>query len=150
MKNYGVTIPIHSKTILNRIRTTSLKKYGKTHWMQSDDFYEKFVEIMRNKKKSSYKEFLLEGRVYYLQGYEDYVLQEFLLKQYKTKDIFIKTKDISNEIGDIIYDIDGKNHRYYPDFYHEETNTIIEIKSLYTFNFSIEKNIRKEFDKFQV
>ena len=42
--------------------------------------------------------------------------------------------------GNIIY---NETHRYYPDFYYPDLNLIIEIKSSYTFNKDLEKNISK-------
>ena len=46
--------------------------------------------------------------------------------------------------GNIKYLIDDIEYRYYPDFFHKETNTIIEIKSNYTYERFLEKNKLKE------
>jgi len=35
-------------------------------------------------------------------------------------------------------------HRYYPDFYIKKDNKIIEVKSIYTYNIDIEKNLLKQ------
>ncbi len=46
--------------------------------------------------------------------------------------------------GNITYCYENKIHKYYPDFFHRESNTIIEIKSTYTMNCDLEKNMLKE------
>lgn len=44
----------------------------------------------------------------------------------------------------IKYFYDNKNRIYFPDFYYEPLNLIIEIKSTYTYNLHLERNIEKE------
>jgi hypothetical protein len=49
----------------------------------------------------------------------------------------------SNNIPTFWYDFENKKHKYYPDIYLPESNTIIEVKSSYYFNKDMEKNILK-------
>lgn len=55
-----------------------------------------------------------------------------------------KNIDISSFDGKLFYYENNKKRRYYPDFYHKKSNTIIEIKSTYTFNYNISKNLLKK------
>ena len=57
---------------------------------------------------------------------------------------FINNINISSFDNKLFYKTDhGKNHRYFPDFYHKESNTIIEIKSNYTMMKDININYLK-------
>jgi len=140
MKNYGVNAPLKSEIVLERFRNTNLRKYGETHWMKNTDFYENFLN---SKQKSTYKKCTIEDEIYFLQGYEDYVLEE-LLKLYKMNDILIKTNDINKFTGTIKYNFNNEEHRYYPDFFIISENLIIEVKSTYTYFYELDKNIEKE------
>ena len=96
------------------------------------------------KRCHKYKEFELpSGRVVNVQGYEPIALSE-LLKEYSEDDIVIGVKEINKEIGRIEYTFDGKEKTYYPDFYIKSTNTIIEVKSQWTFDKWKDKNLAKQ------
>ena len=91
-----------------------------------------------------YKNFELpSGRIIKLQGYEPQVLEQ-LLQTYSEDDILCEVKNINKEIGRIKYMFENNEHTYYPDFYIKSTNTIIEVKSQWTFDLHKEKNIAKE------
>ncbi len=92
----------------------------------------------------SYKEYILpSGHTVKLQGYEPHVLND-LLKTYSESDIICEVKNINKEIGLIKYFFNNKICTYYPDFYIKSTNTIIEVKSEFSFNYAKEKNLAKE------
>lgn len=96
------------------------------------------------KYQTKYKEFILpSGKVIKLQGYEPYVLSD-LLKIYKDEDIVTGVKNINQYIGRIFYTQDKIKRSYYPDFYIKSTNTIVEVKSTYTFKKHEEKNLLKK------
>jgi len=38
----------------------------------------------------------------------------------------------------------NKKHKYYPDFYIKDINKIIEVKSVYTYEIELSKNLLKE------
>lgn len=44
----------------------------------------------------------------------------------------------------INYIYENKNHKYHPDFYNKDNNLIVEIKSDYTYNKEIDKNLKKK------
>jgi hypothetical protein len=98
----------------------------------------------RIKHSHSYKEYEMpSGRIVKLQGYEPQVLIE-LLKTYSEDDIVIGVKEMNNAIGRVNYTFNNRLRTYYPDFYIKSTNTIIEVKSKFTYDMQIEKNTAKE------
>jgi len=128
-----------------RIERWKDEEYRKNH---SDKMIEKWKdEEYANKhfkSTTNYKELTLpSGRVVKLQGYEPQVLEQ-LLTEYNEHDIYCEVKSINNELGKILYNFEGKERRYYPDFYIKSTNTIIEVKSQWTFDKWKEKNLAKE------
>ena len=74
-----------------------------------------------------------------LLGFENQALDE-LLEDYKEHEIFTDIKDIP----EIWYTLNSTNKRYYPDIYIPKDNIIIEVKSTYTYEADIEKNLAKE------
>ena len=91
-----------------------------------------------------YKDYILpSGKIVKLQGYEPKALTE-LLTIYRENDIIIGVKDINGNIGKINYMYENIEHRYYPDFYIKSTNTIIEVKSQWTYDKWKEKNELKK------
>jgi hypothetical protein len=107
---------------------TCLDKYGVRHSNQNSD-------VMVKIQKSAFKLKLHDGmNLYYRGTYEKHFLDFCVSNNIKIKDFY----------GELYYNHNEKIHRYYPDFYHEETNTIIEIKSKYTFECEYEINLLKE------
>lgn len=78
------------------------------------------------------------GEIRNIQGYENIALDE-LVKIYKEDDIITKRR----EMPKIIYELKGKEHRYYPDIWIKPINKIIEVKSCYTYRKELIKNINK-------
>lgn len=90
------------------------------------------------------KDYILpSGKVIGIQGYENFVLDE-IFKKYEESDVIIGNTEIYEEVGAINYLFDGSIHRYFPDIYIKSENKIIEVKSTYTYDFAIEKNIEKK------
>lgn len=90
------------------------------------------------------KSFILpSGKEVQLQGHEPNVLER-LLEKHSEEDILIGVKNINDKIGLIKYEFNGKFHTYYPDFYIISTNTIVEVKSDWTYEKWKEKNIAKK------
>ena len=117
---------------------TYMSMLSKNRWNDADWVDSHF------KQSVAYKNFKLpSGRIIKLQGYEPRVLEQ-LLKIYTENDIVCGVKNINNEIGKITYIEDGVEHRYYPDFYIKSTNTIIEVKSQWTFDKWKKKNELKK------
>jgi len=83
------------------------------------------------------------GNIVKVQGYEPQAL-DILINKYKETDIISGTKNIILEIGPIRYFYENNEYTYYPDIYIKSINTIIEVKSQWTFDKWKEKNLAKE------
>lgn len=129
---------VEKNLIREKYRNTILSRYGVDHLSQDSDFLENVL-----KKSFSYKSYRLpSGKVISLQGYEPQVM-DFLLLKYNEYDIFYKNRDIEDKIGKIFYQFNGKKSRYFPDLYVLSDNKVIEVKSTYTYNLDLERNLLK-------
>lgn len=126
MKNYGVDYPFKSEKINSKIKLTMLKKYGVEFAMQNRDIFLK--SKLTSNKVHKYKDTIL----YYQGSYE----KNFL-------DLFYNKIDLI-KIDKIEYFYKNKKKYYHPDFYYKKLNLIIEIKSDYTFNSELDKNLAKQ------
>lgn len=152
MKRYGVNNPMKDEHIRNKVNNTNRERYG-SEWITNTDYFkskslnfyrEKFgvehnsqlPEVLEKRARKGYmwKDYVFpSGKTVKLQGYEDQAIDALLL-QYEEKDIIVDNQEIEQEIGKILYtSTDGKIHRYMPDIYIKSTNTVIEVKSEWTF-----------------
>jgi hypothetical protein len=107
---------------------TCLNRYGVRHTNQISD-------VMFKIQKSAFKlKFHEEMKLYYRGTYEKHFL-DFC---------FLNNINITQFDSELYYKYNDDTHRYYPDFYHPESNIIIEIKSGYTFECDYEINMLKE------
>ena len=79
------------------------------------------------------------GRVERVQGYEPYTLNYLLSSSIDCDNIKVK----SSEKPVIFYNWSGSLHRYFPDCYLTDSNTIVETKSQWTWEFQKDKNMSK-------
>ena len=108
----------------NKRMVTCIKIYGVGHPNQ-------VPEILERNQKNGFKRKLYitpSGEEWYLQGYEIDVAPR-LIQEYGEKNI---TSDIKKVPRIPWTDEDGKEHRYYCDFYVESLKLIIEVKSTWT------------------
>jgi len=108
---------------------TCIKKYGVKHHFQNIDIFNKF--LISSCKMKKYK----NTDLYYQGSYE----KDFLVLCDKLN-IF---QSIKRGCA-IRYNMNGKNLIYFPDFFIENENLLIEIKSSYWYNKHKEKNLIKE------
>lgn len=129
--------PLQSEVIKNNVKSTNFEKYGVTHHMHVPEIAEKCLGWHKN----SWHEYTLpSGKVIKLQGFEPKAL-DILLTEYSEDEILYKRSDMPR----LFYtDTEGKERRYYPDFYIPKENLLIEVKSSYTYEASLEKNLLKE------
>jgi len=132
----------HKKLWANlEYRENQIKKFSKgqlKRWSQPEAAEHAFKLMHR------YKDYELpSGKIVKVQGYEPFALDE-LLKKYKESDLVIGVKNINCEIGQIKYTQDNKIHTYYPDCFIKSINTIIEVKSQWTYDKWKEKNELKK------
>lgn len=141
LENYGVEHVFQSKDLRNNIKKTCLEKYGVDHYNNSEKTkitnLEKYGcenvsqnEIIHLKKQKS---------LFFRKKFEKFTYQgsyelDFLEKYYK----------IVKKHNCIKYQFDGKEKIYFPDFYYEPLNMIIEIKSSYTYKKELDINLAKQ------
>lgn len=107
---------------------TCLNRYGVRHTNH-------IPIIMHKIQKSAMKiKYHNNTKLYYRGTYEKHFL-DFC---------FDNNITIESFKGNITYWVENKEHKYYPDFFHVDTNTIIEIKSTYTFEKNYKINKLKE------
>ena len=149
MKNYGVTNPSNCIDIQIKKEITCLKNYGVINPFQSDIIKNKICDILMKRygvrypaqsyeiHKKQESGFVLkhhQSGLYYRGSYEKHFIDYCLNKNIK----------IQNFKGSIDYYFDDKNRKYFPDFLIKETNTVIEIKSSYTYECEKEQNEAKK------
>jgi hypothetical protein len=131
MEKYGSEYFINS----DECKKQMMEKYGVEYALQSDELFSKML-----KNSFRRREYIFEdGNKKMILGYEDLTIKE--LEESKLYTI-IEAGDNEN-IPTFWYDFESKQHKYYPDIYLPEKNTIIEVKSFYYFNKDMEKNIAK-------
>lgn len=93
----------------------------------------------KNKGYFKLKPYILpSGKIVGVQGYENIYLNQFFMNGGNEEDILISKSDIKEKIGIITYIQNEKQHRYFPDFYIISSNTIVEVKSKWTYEMDIE------------
>jgi len=139
LERYGHISPWGNIDIQNKVKATMLERYGVEHGLQNVEIFEM---AMRNQVQVRYKYkdmTMPSGKIIKYQGYEGFVIQYLL-------DAGITEDDLALErigVPTITYEYDGKSRRYYPDIYIKSKNMLIEVKSTWTYDREIEKNIAK-------
>lgn len=132
LKNYGVKSPSQNKEISKKqiisYKNNYMKKYGVCHPMKRIDVFKKMLV-------SSYKIIYYNEELYAQGSYE----LDFL--KFCDENGII---DLISNGPSIKYELNGKSHMYHSDFLIEKHNLIIEIKSRYTYNYDLNKNLAKE------
>jgi hypothetical protein len=126
LQRYGFEHACQSEDVKAKTRATNLERYGYEYVLQNPEMYEKMLSsgyIIKTHESTGLK---------YQGSYE----LDFL--EWCVQNNVTVTKP-----APIKYEFNGTRY-YYPDFYHEPTNTIIEVKSTYTYNKQLEKNKAKE------
>jgi hypothetical protein len=124
---WGVDNIFQHEGIKSTIQQTMIDKWGAENSMY-------VPELVHKQQVSSYMiKTHPETNLNYQGGYE----KDFLDRCVKNKITISKGKIID-------YIFEDKSRKYFPDFYYELLNLIIEIKSMYTYNLHLEQNIEKE------
>lgn len=123
LKKYGFENAAKSEKVKQKIKSTNIEKYVSRTWNQNYELYNDAKKFKR------YKHEFYD--IYYDSSFE--------------KDFLDYCKSIGFEKIRRGPSIRYSNNRvYYPDFYIEELNLILEIKSQYIFDLDIEKNLDKK------
>lgn len=152
IRKYGVDNISKLDSIKIKKEETMLKNYGRTNNMgnnceimynnmmriygvgHSSHLSELADEMQFNRFKKRHLLITPSGKKIFLQGYEPNGYNLLLSEGYEEGDILYKKVDMPK----IMYYFEGIERRYYPDFFIEKENLIIEIKCKYTYE--IEKN----------
>lgn len=129
IEKYGCENPMQNEEVKNKFVNTCIERYGFNHHFQNQDMYIKLMKSTLKMKK--YK----NTDLYYQGTYE----KDFLDLCDKLNIIDKVKRGCS-----VKYDMNEKHLIYFPDFYIEEQNLLIEIKSLYWYNKHKDRNILKE------
>lgn len=138
-EKYGAEYFFQSK----KFKEVMLEKYGVENALQCPKLFHKMIKSSFSKKEYVFK---ISGRKVNVMGYEhiaiDYLLSKpnSYLKKLPKEDEIIVGEEIP--IFTYIDDI-KKGHVYYPDIQVKNTDLIIEVKSVYTFNRSPRINYLK-------
>jgi hypothetical protein len=119
LQKYGVENVFQSEEIKNKIKKTMLERYGVENNMQHPDLFK-----INSLSRFSIKKYE-DTHLYVQSSYEELFVKEFLKKY--------PPNDLSQDLY-IKYFYDNKFRTYHPDFFIKSINTIIEIKSSWTFN----------------
>jgi hypothetical protein len=131
---YGCEIATQNDDIKQKIKETNLIKYGYENPVQNAEIFKK-----SQKNGMHYKTYILpSGKEIHIQGYENFAM-DILLKTYQEDEIHSDRKDMP----EIWYKYKNVKRRYFPDIYIPKENLIIEVKSLWTYNRYLIKNIHK-------
>jgi hypothetical protein len=131
IETYGAANPLKCPEIKAKKDKTCEELYGDKDIMHNSEIFEKVV--ISAFKRKEYR--LPSGKIIMYQGYENIAYNKLLET--------IGEDDFTNDfkkMPKIIYTLNDKSHRYYPDIYISSQNRIIEVKSPYTFNKCLEKN----------
>lgn len=136
IKRRGVPSSLLDPIIQEKIRKTNLAIRGVPNPSQDPEVQNKKIKSSFRKKKFIFP----SGKEIYIQGDESYALN-ILLEKYKEKDI---ETDATNVPTIWWLDSEEKSHRHYVDIYIPKIETMIEVKSDYTFTRDLEKSLRKQ------
>ena len=126
LKKFGSENVFLNKEIMKKCKDTLFEKYGVRHPLQNPEISEKMFKSCHLLKDYT----LPSKKVIQMQGYENFGMDELLfIEKIDENDIIISRK----KVPEIWYkDKDGKQHRYFVDFYIPHQKRCIEIKSTWT------------------
>lgn len=135
-EKYNGPAPICSEEIKEKLRNTFFIRYDVNAAMQHPVFL-----LKQQNSAFKLKNYILpNGSIINVQGYEPQYLDWYFKNKGKVEDIeYDMTK-----IPVIHYLFKEKKAVYFPDFYIKSTNTIVEVKSTYTYEADLEINLLKK------
>jgi hypothetical protein len=130
-EKYGTKHHLSSENIKQKRYKTNIIKYGFPIVIQNKEIFDKIM-----KSQFRLKSYILpSGKNIKLMGYEPQVVDYLLNNNIYTEE------SISFDCPTFKY---NDNHYYYPDLYIPNENLIIEVKSEWTYNRDLEKNLAKK------
>ena len=155
LRKYGVEYISQNKDIIVQRENTMMSKFGfRTNFENHENFMiakygfrnaahiPEIAEVACLNRFKKRHEYILEtGEIILLQGYESFGL-DFLKNKYQESEVSYRKKDMPLIMW--FNNKTDKEHRYYPDFYVNKDNLVVEIKSDYTYKKDYE-NIRSKY-----
>jgi len=115
-----------------KCENTCMEKYNERNVMHIDDIFYKCQETYSTTKEYKFEK---TGRIINIQGTEDIIIDYILNNKNKILNKIIKEDEIlQKNIPTFKYLYEGKEYKYYPDFYIKDTKLIIEAKTINTHN----------------
>lgn len=136
-ERHGVEYALQSPECMEKLKQTNLERYGVEYVPQHTETQRK---IRKNTIRGSYKTktITINNKEFVCMGYEPQVLQ-FLV------DNGVDVESITTDaIEPIPYVHSGKNRRYFPDIYISKRNTLLEVKSSFTYDTNRSVNLLKQ------
>lgn len=118
---------------VRKYEKSCIEKYGVRNVSQHHLILEKIFKTSISRKLYKF----LSGKKIFVQGWEPYAI-DYLLKEFSEEDLYF-----GKDIPRIKYLFQNKDHVYFPDIYIKSIDTIVEVKSVYTYNINLEKNYYK-------
>jgi len=173
LEKYGVSCTIHNKEINEKIIKSNIEKYGCSIPTQNDDVKEKLMvtnikkygyrnplqnnDILQKSKHTMISRYGVEHSMQNLVSFNKQQLSGKLLKFHEDSKLYYRgtyEKDFLNfcinnnimveNIRGFEYNYYNKKKIYFPDFYLQKYNLVIEVKSDYYYEKYLEKNIKKQ------
>jgi hypothetical protein len=155
IEKYGVEHPFQNEEVKEKIKATCFEKFGVERYWQSEEYLMENVvaqekakttclkkygfpnpmqnrEVFDRQQRSAFKRkpyTFPSGERIEIQGYESFAL-DLLQKQGLLEDDLIMGFE---KMPTIMYENDGKTHRYFPDIFIPSQRKIVEVKSKYTY-----------------
>ena len=119
---------------IKKYEETCMKKYGVRNASQHPPIFEKILKSLLSRKLYEF----LSGKQVMVQGWEPYAI-DYLLEEFSEDDLYF-----GKEVPRIKYIFkENKEHIYFPDMYIKSIDTIVEVKSTYTYSLDLDKNYHK-------
>jgi hypothetical protein len=135
LQNHGVEYPQQKFEIREKGKQTCREKYNVENVMQHIEIFKKAQSSLYSTKFMT----LPSGIEITYQGYENVAIITLLEKSY-LEDQLILDRDL---IPTIKYEFENKSRVYFPDIFIPHENKIIEVKSIWTYDKDLEKNLAK-------
>lgn len=141
-ERHGFDYPGQMPGWAEKYKATVQERYGVDHISHTKEFKDlcRSVEFRKKCTKAGYKSkpyLLPSGTTIMVQGYEPRAIDE-LLTIWSEDDLLF-----GFDVPTFEYEFDGFTRTYYPDAFIKTTNTIVEVKSGYTYKADLEKNLLK-------
>jgi predicted DNA-binding protein YlxM (UPF0122 family) len=142
IKNWLIRLGVELRTIKesNSLLSTKVRRADNMREKYGVDNPMQLIDIHLKAMKSGYrlKHVKVNGRLFTVQGFEPQAL-EYLVGE----GINVNNISVGIDVPTISYMYKGGNKKYFPDFFHEESNVVYEVKSAWTYSQQKSKNIAK-------